>query len=423
MEQQRIDETPPPWMIWKRRRYVVAILAFFGIFNAYALRVNLSIAIVAMTANKTITLENGTTTYGQEFNWDSKVQGYILSSFFYGYLLTQIAGGWIATRLGGKRVFGIGVAATSAFTIITPFAAKQSFYLLLAFRVVEGIFEGVTYPCLHAVWSQWAPPLERSRLATIAFAGSYVGTVISMPVCAFLADAFGWETIFYVFGVVGLLWFVLWWVIVAESPIKDRFITKSELNYIQESLGNQQAPPKVKHPWKSILTSMPVWAIVVAHFSENWGFYTLLTQLPTFMKDVMHFELETSGFVSAIPYLTVSFSLFFAGQLADWLQTKGIFTTTQVRRIFNSGAYVAQTLFMLGAGYLLSPVGTTICLCFAVGLGGFAWAGFGVNHLDIAPQHASILMGISNTFGTIPGIVSPIITGYIVTTPVRITNN
>lgn len=37
-----------------------------------------------------------------------------------------------------------------------------------------------------------------------------------------------------------------------------------------------------------------------------------------------------------------------------------------------------------------------------------------VNHLDIAPQHASVLMGISNTFATIPGIVSPILTGYIV---------
>lgn len=43
---------------------------------------------------------------------------------------------------------------------------------------------------------------------------------------------------------------------------------------------------------------------------------------------------------------------------------------------------------------------------------------FSVNHLDVAPQHASVLMGISNTFATIPGIVSPIITGYIVTTPV-----
>jgi hypothetical protein len=40
----------------------------------------------------------------------------------------------------------------------------------------------------------------------------------------------------------------------------------------------------VVHPWNKFLTSPPVWSIVMAHFSENWGFYTLLTQLPTFMK-------------------------------------------------------------------------------------------------------------------------------------------
>ena len=45
---------------------------------------------------------------------------------------------------------------------------------------------------------------------------------------------------------------------------------------------------------------------------------------------------------------------------------------------------------------------------------GFAWAGFSVNHLDVAPQYAAILMGISNTLGTIPGIISPSITGYLV---------
>ena len=44
---------------------------------------------------------------------------------------------------------------------------------------------------------------------------------------------------------------------------------------------------------------------------------------------------------------------------------------------------------------------------------GFAWAGFSVNHLDIAPQYAAILMGVSNTLGTIPGIISPSITGYL----------
>ena len=41
---------------------------------------------------------------------------------------------------------------------------------------------------------------------------------------------------------------------------------------------------------------------------------------------------------------------------------------------------------------------------------GFAVAGFIVNHLDIAPRYASIIMGISNTFGFIAGIACPIVT-------------
>lgn len=370
-----------------------------------------------MTENKSITLEDGNTTYIKEFDWDSKAQGFVLSSFFYGYITTQLLGGWLASKFGGKRVFGCGIAVTAVLTLITPFVAKLNFYLLLAVRIIEGIFEGVTYPCIHAIWARWAPPLERSRLATLAFSGSYFGTVISMPVCAYLAKAFGWESIFYVSGTCAIIWFICWWIIIAESPSQDSSISKQELHYIKQSLGEQSQNGNIKHPWRDILRSSAVWAIVVAHFSENWGFYTLLTQLPKFMKDILHFELEKTGLMSAVPYLAMSIMLQFAGYFADWFQLKGILTTTQVRKIFNCGAFIAQTVFMLCAAYLLTPTGTTICLTLAVGLGGFAWAGFGVNYLDIAPQHASVMMGIGNTFGTLPGILSPIITGYIVTTP------
>lgn len=38
-------------------------------------------------------------------------------------------------------------------------------------------------------------------------------------------------------------------------------------------------------------------------------------------------------------------------------------------------------------------------------------AGFNVNHLDIAPRYASILMGISNGVGTLSGMVCPLIVG------------
>jgi ACS family sodium-dependent inorganic phosphate cotransporter len=76
-----------------------------------------------------------------DFDWDSKTQGLVLSSFFYGYIVTQILGGWLAGRLGGNRVYGIGVAATAVFTLLTPPLANSSVYLLVAVRVIEGLFE------------------------------------------------------------------------------------------------------------------------------------------------------------------------------------------------------------------------------------------------------------------------------------------
>jgi hypothetical protein len=42
-----------------------------------------------------------------------------------------------------------------------------------------------------------------------------------------------------------------------------------------------------------------------------------------------------------------------------------------------------------------------------------------VNHLDIAPPHASVLMGLSNTVATLPGIISPPLAGAIVTHKVQ----
>ncbi|KAH0533702.1 hypothetical protein KQX54_000787 [Cotesia glomerata] len=404
-EEEEMDE-PVGWKFWKKRRYVVGVLAFFGFFTSYILRVNLSVAIVAMT----------TSSHGEEaeFNWDSKLQGLVLSSFFYGYISTQLLGGWLSARIGGKRVFGIGIAVTALLTLITPPLTRVSVYILVALRIIEGIFEGVTYPCIHSIWANWAPPLERSKLATLAFSGSFVGTVFAMPACGIMAERLGWPSVFYIFGVVGLVWFTLWWLIVTDKPEDDPRISKSELDYIKKSLGSGNQQMKISHPWKSIFKSPAVWAIVAAHFSENWGFYTMLTQLPKFMSDVLNFKLEKTGFFSAVPYLVMSIVLQCSGHLADHLRSKNVLSTTNVRKIFTCGAFLSQTIFMISAGFATTSTSAITCLSIAVGLGGFAWSGFSVNHLDIAPQHASVLMGIGNTIATLPGIVSPIITGYIV---------
>lgn len=89
-----------------------------------------------------------------------------------------------------------------------------------------------------------------------------------------------------ILGTLGVLWYIVWVIVVRESPAKDKLISKDELRYIQESLGTTKKT-HVEHPWKDIFRSKPVYAICASHFAENWGFYTLLTQLPTFLKGMV----------------------------------------------------------------------------------------------------------------------------------------
>ena len=64
-----------------------------------------------------------------------------MGAFFYGYIFTQIPGGYLATKFGGKRIFLIGIAATSVMTLLTPFLTHRGIGFLITTRVLEGLFE------------------------------------------------------------------------------------------------------------------------------------------------------------------------------------------------------------------------------------------------------------------------------------------
>lgn len=57
------EAEPLTWMFWQKRRYIVVLLAFLGYLSSYTLRVNLNVAIVAMTENRPVYYDNGTVGY------------------------------------------------------------------------------------------------------------------------------------------------------------------------------------------------------------------------------------------------------------------------------------------------------------------------------------------------------------------------
>jgi len=398
------------------KRYTQAVLVMFGFIISFGIRCNVGVATVKMMSNGTD--ENGNVTLS-EFHWSPETIGYVDASFFWGYIITQLPGGFLASRFPANRLFGTAIFLSSCLNLLIPAATKLDPAAVIVVRVIQGLVEGVTYPACHGIWRWWAPPLERSRLATLAFCGSYGGAVLGMPVSGYLAQGIGWYAPFYFYGCAGIIWYSLWLWLSFEKPSKHPSISPREQLYIEKSLGDSKAkaPTIMTTPWTKVFTSMPVWAIIVANFARSWTFYLLLITQPKYFKEAYGMNVAEGSTLAALPHLIMTIIVPLGGQLADFLRRKEILSTTNVRKVFNCGGFGGEALFLLVVAYARHRMTAVIALIVAVGSSGFAISGFNVNHLDIAPRYASILMGISNGVGTFAGMICPITTEQITKNP------
>uniref|UniRef100_A0AAR2JDU9 Vesicular glutamate transporter 1 n=1 Tax=Pygocentrus nattereri TaxID=42514 RepID=A0AAR2JDU9_PYGNA len=398
------------------RRYIIAILSGLGFCISFGIRCNLGVAVVSMVNNHTI-YRGGKpiNVVSAQFQWDPETVGMIHGSFFWGYIVTQIPGGFICQKFAANRVFGFAIVATSTLNMLIPSAARIHYLCVIIVRVLQGLVEGVSYPACHGIWAKWAPPLERSRLATTAFCGSYAGAVIAMPLAGVLVQYSGWSSVFYVYGSFGICWYMFWILVSYESPAAHPTITPEERKYIEEAIGESAGLlnplTKFNTPWRKFFTSMPVYAIIVANFCRSWTFYLLLISQPAYFEEVFGFEISKVGILSALPHLVMTIVVPIGGQLADYLRSNNIMSTTNVRKLMNCGGFGLEATFLLVVGFSHTKGVAISFLVLAVGFSGFAISGFNVNHLDIAPRYASILMGISNGVGTLSGMVCPLIVG------------
>ncbi|KAG8180931.1 hypothetical protein JTE90_013937 [Oedothorax gibbosus] len=415
-------------------RYIFAANGFLGLCVTLALRVNINVAIVAMV--------NGTAVYGHhnkttseecaagsvpnnssaqdtpqdgEFAWSPQLQGVVLGSFYYGYVITQIPGGRLAELVGGKWVFGLGNLATALLSLLVPTAARTHVGWLIAVLAVEGLAQGVTVPALNVLLGRWLPDSEKAVLNTAVVIGVNVGTVSAMPLAGFLCRSQlfgGWPAAFYVIGMFGCAWFVLWIFLVTDTPATHPFITKKELEYITADQRRDQDKKLPPIPWLKIAKSVPFWSVIITRVCQDWSFYIMVNDLPTFFATILHFEIQKNSFLSSVPHLMQTVVGLSVAFFADLVIRKKMAPTNFVRKFCNSVSGFGSALGLLGVCFAGCDVTLNVILfMYLISVAGFCFGGHALSLLDISPEYSGTLMGICNTLSNINGFLAPLFVG------------
>ncbi|KAK3132698.1 hypothetical protein QOZ80_6AG0526450 [Eleusine coracana subsp. coracana] len=401
----------PPWEgLAERYRLIGATSLAFVICNMD--KVNLSVAIIPMS---------------HQYGWSSSTAGLVQSSFFWGYALSQLPGGWLAKLFGGRKVLKVGVLAWSLATALVPSVAGFMPGIVLS-RILVGIGEGVSPSAATDLIARSIPLQERSRAVAVVFGGLSFGSVLGLLFAPPIIQNLGWESVFYIFGLLGIIWCL------GFESLKEQQLGDNEgiLNFGQGSVGSDGLIPlsvasessdsslenlqnSLKDvPWGAFFKSKAVWAMIYAHFCGSWGHYTCLSWLPTFFSEELNLNLTEAAWVSVLPPLGSMVITSIAAPFADNLISNGV-DTTKVRKICQTIAFMSPAVFMMlsSVDLGLPPWEIVAFLTSGLALNSFALSGLYCTHQDISREYASILLGITNTVGAVPGIVGVALTGYL----------
>ncbi|XP_022255305.1 sialin-like isoform X2 [Limulus polyphemus] len=339
------------------------------------------------------------------FLWDEKEQGIVLGAEYYGFVTTQLLGGRLAEIIGAKWVIGMGVFGASLLTLLEPSAAQLGIGPLVAARVIEGMGKGVLVPAKFALLASWVPVHERSVLVAITGQGAMFGLLIAAPLTGAICKNLSWEYAFYIYGSLGCLWFVFWMWYVHNSPEEHPYMSEEERSYILKyRQSGKRSSQKRPVPWKKVITSRAVWILTFTKFFAAFGFYTVLTEIPSYFKTVLHFDIQNSRLWTATLYVAQSITMAISAILADYMRSRKCMNITDIRKLLQSIA-----IAHVGCNYYTA----IFVLILETSFYGFTSGGDGPMAADIAPDFAGTVVGVMHTIIETAGVLAPLAVGLL----------
>ncbi len=384
-------------MAASRVRHWVLLLTFLTSFIMYMDRVCMGSAAPSIMA---------------EFHISKVTMGGAASAFNWAYALFQVPGGWMADRFGPRIVLAGAMAWWSLFTMGTGFSFSAS--SLAVTQWFFGMGEAAAFPAASRALVRWLPSSRRAFGQGFQHAGSRLGAAVTPPLVIYLIRNLGWHWVFYIMGIVGIPWAVLWYLYYRNYPQQHRGVNEQELEILGAAGSAGKPKAAVKVPWRRILHSSNLWALCSMYFCYGWVLWVYLFWFPTYLVEARHFSRAQLGLAASSPLIAAVLTNVLGGWISDKLAHR--WGDLRRGRIFVSILGFLLAGLMLIPGAMVSSVSAGLT-CLTVAMAGLeltvavSWA----ICLDIGGDFAGSVSAMMNMLGNIGGALSPLVIGYLAT--------
>ena len=362
-------------------------LLTLGVIVAYIDRVNLSVAVIDPT-------------FRAFFQLSPTDRGLVTSAFFWSYAALQIPSGWIVDRYGSKIPYAVGYLFWSVISAAT--ALTTGVGGLFAARLLLGAGEAVMHPASMR-WIRFNfSEKERGLAIGVFMAGSKYGPAIGTLLAAWLIQSYGWRTMFMAVGVVSLLWLVPWMITVPRDEATP-------------AAGSSPASKADDVPFSELLKQRALWGTILGTFCYMYFVYFSLTWLPSYLNEARQLSLSSSSLFTTFSFAGMATVGIIGGWAADRMIVRG-YDAVAVRKGFTIAGFLIASTELIGANATSLNTAVFFSIFSLSGLG-LATPNYWALTQTLMPGAAvGRIVGIQNTAASLPGIVAPMLTGWLVQT-------
>ena len=376
-------------------------------------------AIITYLDRNSISAIGGSLT--KDLGIDDEQWGLILAAFSLAYGLFEIPTGILVDKYGPRITLFRIVIWWSFFTILTGFAT--GFYFLIIVRFLFGAGEAGAFPTASVAIARWFPVAERGRIQSIMWMGSRLGGAIAPIMSIWLASVYGWRTVFYIFGSLGVVWVVFWWFWFKDEPRDMKGISPAEVKEIEENRSIKSTSHSLL-PWKTVLRNSNLWALMGMYHFLLYGAYFYMSWMPKYLEKGRHIPKADLGWMISLPFVLGMGGCLLGGFVSDYLVKKRGLTFGR-RYVGMFGLCMAGVCMVVGS--FISDIHIAIIF---LGLG-LAFKDFTLPvswavATDIGGKHAGTIAGTMGLAGQLGSAIMASAFGYILTAtgsyelPVRI---